>query len=209
MVRSPRKPDGASGTRELIAKLQGGTSKHIDGDVADPLASRPFQALVQLSRAAPDGSDGSLRVLPGFHAAALRYFQLAGLPPPAGGFTPLTPEYHADLLPAELWMPARRMPPKWSKLHAKKRLPAPSSAPAARCRQGLVSALRKLASELRAELGDGLPPQPGDYVIWDPRLPHSTGEADEYNMHDAPRQVAAVLVVAVGGLMRGRAGIDA
>ena len=31
----------------LIRKVQGGTGKHVDGSVTEPLMGRPFQALVQ------------------------------------------------------------------------------------------------------------------------------------------------------------------
>ena len=30
---------------------------------------------------------------------------------------------------------------------------------------------------------------PGDYVLWDTRLPHTTGACDAHNLHDKPRQV--------------------
>ena len=62
---------------DVVNKVQGGTGKHVDGHVGEPLQSRPFQALVQLSDATSAGTDGSLQVLPGFHVAALRFFQVA------------------------------------------------------------------------------------------------------------------------------------
>ena len=129
-----------------LLKLQGGTGKHIDGDVNRPLASRPFQALVQLTDAAPSGSDGSLHVLPGFHVAASRFFHAAGATAPEGGFTPLS-EYE-DICHPDLWVAVRRMPPQWEKVHEK--LPACGAAQA-RGREGMSRALRKLAAELRDE----------------------------------------------------------
>ena len=129
-----------------LLKLQGGTGKHIDGDVNRPLATRPFQALVQLTDAAPSGSDGSLHVLPGFHVAASRFFQAAGVTAPEGGFTPLS-EYE-DICHPDLWVAVRRMPPRWAKVHEK--LPACGAAQA-RGREGVSRALRKLAAELRDE----------------------------------------------------------
>ena len=80
-----------------LCRIQGGTGKHIDGSILEPLMARPFQSLVMLSEPSPSSSscpDGSLRVLPGFHAASARFFSLAKLPPPEGGFTPLAD--HAD-----------------------------------------------------------------------------------------------------------------
>ena len=59
--------------RAALSKVQGGTGKHIDGSILEPLMARPFQSLVMLSDPSPSsGPDGSLRVLPGFHAAATR-----------------------------------------------------------------------------------------------------------------------------------------
>ena len=130
-------------TQADLLKLQGGTGKHVDGDVNRPLAQRPFQALVQLTDAVPNGSDGSLHVLPGFHAAASRFFQLAGVQAPEGGFTPLA-EYD-DVCDPDLWVAVRRMPPNWAKIH--ERLPA-SGAAQARGREGVTRALRKLAAEV-------------------------------------------------------------
>ena len=45
----------------VLENLQGGTGKHIDGDVAHPIAERPFQSMVILSDAHPSGEDGSLQ----------------------------------------------------------------------------------------------------------------------------------------------------
>ena len=129
-----------------LLKLQGGTGKHIDGDVNRPLAGRPFQALVQLTDAAASGSDGSLHVLPGFHVTASRFFHAAGATAPEGGFTPLS-EYE-DICHPDLWVAVRRMPPQWAKVHEK--LPACGAAQA-RGREGMSRALRKLAAELRDE----------------------------------------------------------
>ena len=58
-----------------LTRVQGGTGKHIDGSVLEPLMTRPFQSLVMLSDATASPSagtseDGSLRVLPGMHAQA-------------------------------------------------------------------------------------------------------------------------------------------
>jgi hypothetical protein len=133
-------------TQADLLKLQGGTGKHIDGDVNRPLACRPFQALVQLTDAAPSGSDGSLHVLPGFHVAASRFFHAAGATAPEGGFTPLS-EYE-DICHPDLWVAVRRMPPQWAKVHEK--LPTCGAAQA-RGREGVSRALRKLAAELRDE----------------------------------------------------------
>ena len=88
---APPKKGAEQCARAALTRIQGGTGKHVDGAVAEPLVARPFRALVMLTDpAAPapgDGSagsaDGSLRVLPGFHACAARYFSLAGVPPPA------------------------------------------------------------------------------------------------------------------------------
>ena len=223
-----------------LLKLQGGTGKHIDGDVNRPLAGRPFQALVQLTDAAASGSDGSLHVLPGFHVTASRFFHAAGATAPEGGFTPLS-EYE-DICHPDLWVAVRRMPPQWAKVHEK--LPACGAAQA-RGREGMSRALRKLAAELRDERTMGraepvhtcsacacacaymqcmcrahrvhamhlpamqlpqhspqicmIESQPGgacatqvrsgDYVLWDPRLPHTTGESDAFSRSSAPRQV--------------------
>ena len=157
-----------------LRKLQGGTGKHVDGDVARPLATRPFQALVQLTDATPEGTDGSLTVLPGFHACAARFFQMAGGGAPEGGFTPLT-EYD-DLCDEQLWVTARRLPRRWAEAHAA--LPACGAAQA-RGREGVLKGLRKLADELRnGTFGPSEPVRAGDYVLWDPRLPHTTGEPD-------------------------------
>ena len=115
-----------------LFKVQGGTGKHVDGAVEDPLSARPFQSLCHLSDPASACSpgtgltDGTLRILPGFHAAASRYFSLSGDPPPEGGFTPLGDR--EELANDELWVPARRLPAKWKALHAKERLPPPCGA---------------------------------------------------------------------------------
>ena len=213
---------------ETIFKLQGGTGKHIDGDVSEPLQGRPFQALVQVTAASATANDGSLHVLPGFHAAAERFFELAKLPPPQGGFTPLTEESHSDLLDDDLWVPVRRMSRGWRHRHRSGRLGPVPAATNARGRSGLVKALRQLAQEVSSELAshekshhergrdssesnlesnhesnhesaeasaeasadDSLLPQPGDYILWDPRLPHTTGEKGSLNSHELPRQVA-------------------
>ena len=179
-------------TSRVLHRLQGGTGRHVDGDVNEPLASRPFQALVQLSDSSPTATgahaDGSLKVLPGFHAAASRFFGAADLPPPSGGFTPLTADSHADLCAPELWLPVRRVPAKWHALHAAGKLPPPSAAATARARGAIVKGLRKLSAELK-ELGEAAPARRGDYVMWDPRLPHSTGEPAALNGGGATRQV--------------------
>ena len=178
----------SSAEHRSIFKLQGGTGKHVDGDVLDPLQCRPFQALVQLSPPPRDpGAQGSLKVLPGFHAASAHFFEVSGLPPPAGGFTPLTEHDHPDLIDEELWTPVARLPARWRDKHSRGELPAPSAAPSARGRAGVVKALRGLAAELRAL--EGAPLQPGDYVIWDTRLPHTTGDPDALCGHERPRQV--------------------
>ena len=184
--------------RAAICKVQGGTGKHIDGSVIDPLQQRPFQALVHLSDPAPApataamptmaSTDGSLHVLPGFHGAALRYFQLAGDRVPEGGFTPLGDD--AVLADDGLWVPARRLPSKWIALHAKGRLPPPCGAAQARSIDGVAKKLRELARELQdGAFGKSEPAHVGDYTIWDPRLPHTTGDADAFNRADVPRQV--------------------
>ena len=179
-------------TSRVLHRLQGGTGRHVDGDVNEPLASRPFQALVQLSDSSPTATgahaDGSLKVLPGFHAAASRFFGAADLPPPSGGFTPLTADSHADLCAHELWLPVRRVPASGTPLHAAGKLPPPSAAATARARGAIVKGLRKLSAELK-ELGEAAPARRGDYVMWDPRLPHSTGEPAALNGGGATRQV--------------------
>ena len=181
-----------------VQALQGGTGKHVDGSILEPLQARPFQALVHLSDPAPpDASapaadaiaDGSLRILPGFHGVAARYFHLAGVPAPAGGFTPLM--QHAELSDEALWVPARRMPARWADLYARGRLPPAPSATQVRSIDGLVKRLRSLADELRDEhtFGPSAPARAGDYTLWDPRLPHSTGESDSLSGGAAARQV--------------------
>ena len=140
----------AASARDILSKVQGGTGKHVDGSVTEPLANRPFQALVQLSDAAASGHDGSLHVLPGFHAASLRYFQLAGQQPPAGGFTPLVSGMHDDIRDPALWLPAQRMPKRWHKLYASGKLPPACGAALARSREGLIKKLGGLVAELRA-----------------------------------------------------------
>ena len=145
---------------QLVYKLQGGTGKHVDGDVANPLQGRPFQALVQLTPAAEN--DGSLTVLPGFHSTAVHFFEKANLPTPAGGFSPLTLDQHADLMASELWVPVRRVPKRWKALHKAGRCPAPSNAAQARGRDGIIKALRLLAGEVRADLHSAELPQPGE-----------------------------------------------
>jgi len=172
-----------------VYRLQGGTGKHVDGNIGAPLQGRPFQAFVQVTAASPGGSsaDGSLQVLPGFHAAAVHYFSLAGGAPPAGGFTPLTEDKQPELCDDTLWVPVTRVPEEWLALHRRGELPAPSSAPGARKPEGVLKALRGLAKELRR--APAAPPQPGDYVLWDPRLPHSTGDKEALSSLDAPRQV--------------------
>ena len=126
--------------RDQISKVQGGTGKHVDGSVTEPLMARPFQALVQCCDARPDGKDGGLRVLPGFHAAAVRYFHLAGITPPEGGFTPL--HDHDEIAADDLWVPARRLPSKWRQMHAAGKLPGPCGAAQARSCDGLAKKLR-------------------------------------------------------------------
>ena len=181
-----------------VQALQGGTGKHVDGSILEPLQARPFQALVHLSDPAPpDASapaadaiaDGSLRILPGFHGVAARYFHLAGVPAPAGGFTPLM--QHAELSDEALWVPARCMPARWADLYARGRLPPAPSATQVRSIDGLVKRLRSLADELRDErtFGPSAPASAGDYTLWDPRLPHSTGESDSLSGGAAARQV--------------------
>ena len=154
----------------LISKVQGGTGKHVDGSVTEPLMGRPFQALVQCCDARKDGKDGGLRVLPGFHAAAVRYFQLVGQPPPEGGFTPL--HDHEEITGEDLWVPARRLPKRWRQLHAAGKLPPACGAAQARTCDGLAKKLRALSAELDG--GGGTPPfgecepaQAGDYILWD------------------------------------------
>ena len=86
-------------------RLDYGTAyRMVDGSITEPLMTRPFQSLIQCCDAAPSGVDGSLRVLPGFHGAAIRYFQLAGIPPPEGGFFPRQARVYAKsfLLPPPL-----------------------------------------------------------------------------------------------------------
>ena len=97
----------------VLENLQGGTGKHIDGDVAHPIAERPFQSMVILSDAHPSGEDGSLHILPGFHAVAAPYFGAVGSAP-RGGFYPLKSDRHGDIMDDALWRVARRIPAKWA-----------------------------------------------------------------------------------------------
>lgn len=209
-----------------VYKLQGGTGKHVDGDITEPLQGRPFQArerprecrlaprprlrqvvtplrlplptlqrpcppqaFVQVSAAPADGSagEGSLHVLPGFHSAAVHYFNLTDRPKPAGGFTPLTEHEHPGLCSPDTWVPVTRLPAEWVEMDRAGETPPYSSAPGARSLDGVLKALRGLAKELRGMSFS--PPEPGDYVLWDPRLPHSTGERDALSQQDRPRQV--------------------
>jgi hypothetical protein len=135
-------------------------------------------------------AEGSLYVLPGFHAAAVHYFHLSGRPKPAGGFTPLTEHEHRGLASPDAWVPVTRLPPEWVAMDKARKLPHPSSAPGARSQEGVLKALRGMAKELRGM--SFAPPEPGDYVLWDPRLPHSTGERDALSQHDRPRQARSV-----------------
>ena len=162
------------------------------------VCSVSFQSFVQLTDAAEDGSDGSLHVLPGFHAAALRYFTLSSLDPPVGGFTPFTEVDHAELRDDQLWLPARRMPDHFVKLFAAGKLPPPCGAAQARSAPALMRKLHDLAAELRC-MGSAEPPRAGDYVLWDPRTPHTTGEAFEFNAAERPRAVMYAAFTLVRG----------
>ena len=169
--------------RRDVCRLQGGTGKHLDGDVArGPVdeGGRPFQAQVVL-RSQVEG-DGSLQVVPGFHWHASDFFRRAGGPVPPGEFYALRPEYHADIIDDErLWWYVRRVPDAWR--------PEAHGNPPPRTRScaGTARACRAFADELRALPLSPLP-QEGDYILWDPRLVHSTGEEGELNRSTQVRQ---------------------
>ena len=50
-----------------------------------------------------------------------------------------------------------------------------------------------MSGQLRDEkaMGKAEPVRSGDYVLWDPRLPHTTGEPDAFSRAAAPRQVCS------------------
>jgi hypothetical protein len=197
-------PGAVESAHKAALRVQGGTGKHVDGSIVEPLAQRPFQSLVMLSDPPTSpAADGSLRVLPGFHAAAARYFALAKLPAPDGGFTPLTD--HDALVDEALWVPARRMPARWRALHAAGKLPPPCAAAQARGIDGLAKKLRGLAHELAGgkgadSLGPSEPAHAGDYVIWGacaalPRARHAWREMPR------ARPAAAVLLGSDGSAL--------
>eukprot|EP00300_Choanocystis_sp_HF-7_P009625 c16538_g1_i2.p1 GENE.c16538_g1_i2~~c16538_g1_i2.p1 ORF type:complete len:742 (+),score=93.43 c16538_g1_i2:234-2228(+) len=173
---------------QTLQRLQGGTGRHIDCNPSEPCSERPFQAFVQLSIADQSGADGALTVVPGFHHYAQAYFRSCGGRQPLGGFFPLCPKLHPDLFdPQEprdgghnLWRVVCRIPDGWeasglSEIRSGGRLSTKTT----------ISRLEALANELQ----QGQAPQPGDYVIWDTRLVHSTGPPASYNSTSNVRQV--------------------
>lgn len=130
----------ASDVRSQVCRLQGGTGKHIDGNILNPLESRPFQALIALTDSKP--MDGSLRVLPGFHAVALRYFEGRNADVPRGGYTPLQPGLDDECLEEDgLWCTAKRIPKGWIQAWKNGSF---SSVPNPRTRLGIVKLLKSL-----------------------------------------------------------------
>ena len=174
--RQPAALDGG-----LFLKRMGGTGKHIDGNVDEPLAERPFQAFVAMTDAAND-FDGTLRVLPGFHHVASRYFSACGCDAPEGGFTPLSPWRMPEAADENCWVTARRIPSGWAKLHKRLTRSGGSASDLGKTRtkrKGMHKMMHSLAEELRGmDRDDGFSNfvRAGDYVLWDPRLAHSTGE---------------------------------
>jgi hypothetical protein len=166
--------------RAHAQKLQGGTGQHLDGNVAEgPVEEngRPFQAQVVLRSQLP--GDGSLQVVPGFHWFAADFFRVAGTAVPPGEFYALR-EQHDAIRDGACWWYVRRVPDAWD--------PAVAAPPGrARSCEGVARRCRRLRQEL-AELPPALPPQEGDYILWDPRLLHSTGEPDELNCTGQVRQ---------------------
>jgi uncharacterized membrane protein YgcG len=164
-----------------IRRLQGGTGKHLDGAVDGPIdeGGRPFQAQVVLKSQVP--GDGSLQVVPGFHWFASKYFHKAdarSVPP--GEYYALREEVHSTMLTHSLWWYVKRVPKEWSMLN-KKAVTRPNTC------EGIARACLTLKNELE-EMPPSLLPQEGDYILWDPRLLHSTGETNELNCTGQIRQ---------------------
>jgi hypothetical protein len=108
------------------------------------------------------------------------YFKLAGGRQPEGGFFPLTKDLHADLLDKSLWKLVRRIPANWSS----------ESLPSIQIQRRLSRMrLMQQLKEMGKELEDGEAPQPGDYVLWDARMVHTTGGPYLFNRTAEPRQV--------------------
>ena len=162
-----------------IRKLQGGTGKHLDGDVNGPIdeGGRPFQAQVVLKSQVP--GDGSLQVVPGFHWYASKFFTKAGGPIPPGEYYALR-DQHETILDPELWWYVKRVPDEWNM----KNKTTPSKPVSCK---GVAKACLAMKRELE-EMPDSLLPQEGDYILWDPRLIHSTGEPGKLNCTGQIRQ---------------------
>lgn len=129
--------------RSEVCRLQGGTGKHIDGNVRNPLEGRPFQALIALTDSKP--MDGSLRILPGFHAVAETYFEGRSADVPTGGYTPLQPGLDDECLEEKgLWCTAKRIPKGWIEAWKQGRLRKDLSQKRPRTRQGIVKFLKSL-----------------------------------------------------------------
>ena len=155
--------------------------------------------------------DGSLAIVPGFHHLARCYFEAtsAGQQWPRGGYFPLQEEIHGDIMgegaaagtsPAGggLWRMAKRIPKRWAGLHADLVAAAAGEGSLSaggdggcglgggslpRSAKGVTKKLRQLADELDS-LGEGEDPKEGDYILWDPRLAHTTGERSDLNWSD-------------------------
>lgn len=173
--------------RTEVCRLQGGTGKHIDGNVRNPLEGRPFQALVALTDSKP--MDGSLRVLPGFHGVAETYFEGRNADVPRGGYTPLQPDLDEECLKEDLWCTAKRISKRWIESWKKGKLNKNLDQKRPRTRQGIVKFLKSLHRELQSfDDGDEGLVRTGDYVLWDTRLAHSTGERNTFSASENLRQ---------------------
>ena len=122
-----------------------------------------------------------MQVVPGFHRFASKYFHKAdpkSIPP--GEYYALREDQHATMLPPALWWYVKRVPDAWNPDNK----PAPHRPVSC---QGVAKACRRLKQELE-DLPPSSLPQEGDYILWDPRLLHSTGETGELNCTGQIRQ---------------------
>ena len=94
-----------------------------------------------------------------------------------------------------LWRMAKRIPPRWAGQHADLVAAAAGDRSDLDCgcglgggslprsAKGVVKKLRQLGEELDS-LGQAEDPKEGDYILWDPRLAHTTGERSDLNWSD-------------------------
>ena len=80
--------------------------------------------------------------------------------------------------------------PLWRRVYPDLRLEPPTSRPTLDL---LLTRPSPMSGQLRDEkaMGKAEPVRSGDYVLWDPRLPHTTGEPDAFSRAAAPRQVCS------------------